>query len=320
MKASRYLAVLLSLAGASQASPIEAQRVEVGTNLMFRPSGDLYSAGSVICFDFWENYDDDCQVVGSHEIKDASSGLALGYRDILTVGEYSGYLARTPRPGHCYRARISAQKVGYPSTLKAQGSQQECTEAAPGPDFPRDGCPILLDLDLNGFHLTGLDIPVRFDLDADGIEEETSWTAAGSGDAFLCWDRNENGKIDDGRELFGQATAMLDGGRAETGYIPLGQLDRPDLGGNLDGFIGAEDAIYDALCVWTDADRDGVSQPEEIRSLEAAGVLRIGYEDEESRRQDVHGNLFRYRSKVFVLNPAGKPRAGLSYDVYFNMR
>jgi hypothetical protein len=312
--------VLISLIGLCNPARSASQYVDVDVNLIQRPNGDMQSAAFAICFDFFHEYDPSCQMTGAHEIRDASSNLLLGSRDIFSFGEYNNYVARTPRPGHCYRARISAQKVGYPSTLKALGSQQECAEAAPGPDFPRDGCPILLDLDLNGFHLTGLDVPVRFDLDADGIEEETAWTAAGSGDAFLCWDRNGNGSIDDGRELFGQATVMRDGGRAETGYIPLGQLDHPDLGGNLDGFIGAEDSIYDLLCVWTDTDRDGVSQPEEIQSLQAAGVLRIGYEDEEGRRQDVHGNLFRYRSKTLVLNPAGKPRAGVSYDVYFSTR
>lgn len=299
------------------ALPSHAQYIDVQLNLFTRLNGNLHSAGLATCYNFLFKVDTSCQLVGTHEIRESTTPVLLAYRDILHLGEYNNFLTRTPLPGRCYRAKIDAHRLGYPETLRFLVTHEECAEETPDPDTEW-GCPILLDLDGDGFHLGGLDTPVQFDLDADGFEEETAWTARGGGDVFLCWDRNGNGRIDDGRELFGQATLMMDGiSRAESGYIPLGQLDRPDLGGNLDGFIGTGDAIYDQLCVWNDLDGDGVSQPSELRSLEETRVSRIGYEYEAGFRRDAHGNLFKYRAKAFLLNPAGRERASTSYDVFF---
>lgn len=309
------LSTLLIVSG--WANPASSQFVDVDVNLFTRPNGSLHSAGVATCYDFLIREDPYCQLIGVHEIRESYTPVTLAHRDIFSFGEYNGFLSRTPLPGRCYRAKIEAHKLGYPETLRYLITHEECAEDTPDPDTEW-GCPILLDLDSNGFHLGGLDASVQFDLDADGVEEEMAWTARGGGDAFLCWDRNGNGRIDDGRELFGQATLMLDSvSRGESGYIPLGQLDRFDLGGNSDGFIGTGDTIYDQLCVWNDLDGDGVSQPSELRGLEEAGVSRIGYEYEDGFRRDAHGNLFKYRAKAFLLNPVGRERASQSYDVFF---
>ena len=72
-------------------------------------------------------------------------------------------------------------------------------------------CPIIVDTANDGYHLTSVEDGVRFDLDADGTPELVAWTRPGSDDAFLAIDRNGNGRIDDGTELFGNHTPVYAG-------------------------------------------------------------------------------------------------------------
>ena len=67
-------------------------------------------------------------------------------------------------------------------------------------------CPFIVDTARDGYRLTSVDNGVRFDLNADGVPEQVAWTRRDSDDAFLALDRNGNGRIDDGSELFGNYT------------------------------------------------------------------------------------------------------------------
>jgi hypothetical protein len=178
-------------------------------------------------------------------------------------------------------------------------------------------CPILIDLDNDGFHLAGLNDAVTFDLDADGQSDRISWTAFGTGDAFLVFDRNNNGVIDNGRELFGNATLLASGVTAPNGYEALIEFDDAALGGNGDSIISSSDAVWDLLQVWTDRDHDGISDTGELNNLDSAGIFEFDTRYKRSNKSDEHGNLFRFKSKAMIRNEKGRIRPAVTYDVFF---
>lgn len=176
-------------------------------------------------------------------------------------------------------------------------------------------CPILVDMENDGFHLTGLDDPVWFDIDADGMPDLMSWTDRSEG--LLALDRNGNGWIDDGSELFGNATRLADGSRALNGYLALAELDSWIFGGNGDGAIDAADPAFSSLRMWTDHNHDGVSQPEELQTLDEAGIQRISLEYKRSNRTDRYGNQFRFLGRAWKARRNGAVRPVVTWDVFF---
>ena len=93
--------------------------------------------------------------------------------------------------------------------------------------------PLVINLDDNVVGLS--DQKFFFDLNMDGVKEEISTLETGN--AFLSLDKNNDGKINDGSELFGAATG--------NGFADLAQYDED---GN--GWIDEADAVYDKLKIW----------------------------------------------------------------------
>ncbi len=186
--------------------------------------------------------------------------------------------------------------------------------------LPSDPClpmsPILVSLRGNRLELTGLAGGVDFDLDADGFPERVGWTQAESDDAFLAMDRDGNGTIDDGSELFGSFTPQPPSD-SPNGFRALAVFDDPARGGNADGRISAADSVFRLLRFWTDANHDGIAQLEEVEPVTSTRAVAFLLQYRESRRTDRHGNQFRWIGRV-EMDPASRgPRRKAAIDVIF---
>ena len=156
---------------------------------------------------------------------------------------------------------------------------------------PTPACPLIIDMDGNGVQTVARDQKVFFDLDNNLFAESTGWV--GQGDAFLVWDRDGNGEIDNGNELFGNHTLLKNGKRAANGFAALAELDD-----NNDDVFDAKDKLWSALQLWFDYNQNGISEPEELIKLSQSGIKQIRLNYHNSNVTDENGNVHRQQSSV----------------------
>jgi Ca2+-binding RTX toxin-like protein len=124
-------------------------------------------------------------------------------------------------------------------------------------------------LDLNNNEVTSTIITdTHFDVNGDGFKEKTAWVE--KEDGLLVLDKNQNGIVDDGSELFGNNTKLNNGKLANNGFDALKEYDL-----NKDGAIDNKDSIYNHLHVWVDANADGITDNGELKSLNDLGISSI---------------------------------------------
>mgnify|MGYP003571116923 FL=1 len=144
--------------------------------------------------------------------------------------------------------------------------------------------PLVLDLDGDGLELSPLDgSGIHFDHDVNQYAELTGWVSPDDG--FLVYDRNANGTIDDGTEVFGDNTPINGGTEtAADGFAALAEFDT-----NANGVIDASDTQYSDLRVWRDLNQDGLSTTDELKTLSDHNIVSIDL-NAQSSSQTINGH------------------------------
>ena len=130
--------------------------------------------------------------------------------------------------------------------------------------------PLALDLNGNGIETLAADghRGAMFDHERNGIRTATGWVH--SNDGLLVHDRNGDGKISDGSEIFGDNTPLKNGKTAAHGFAALAELDD-----NGDGKVDAADKTFSKLGVWRDLNHNGISEAGEIFALKELHIKSL---------------------------------------------
>ncbi len=217
-----------------------------------------------------------------------NESLEIGKREILIVNKIGEVIGTIP---YSELASLGKLNVGTGHGSKVEGTGGTITFEGVEYDVLASvikHSPIILDLDDDGIELSSQKDGVNFDLDGDGKIDKTSWTAGGKDfdDAFLVLDRDGNGKIDSGKELFGDQHGE------ENGYFELAKYDL-----NKDSKIDANDDVYTKLELWSDMNHNGQVDEGELKTLAEMGVKSIStgfnteFDESGKIKEDEYGNI-----------------------------
>jgi hypothetical protein len=137
----------------------------------------------------------------------------------------------------------------------------------------------------------------------------TDWPTART--PWLALDRDGDGRIGDGGELFGSMTALSSGRRAKNGFDALRELDADG-----DGRITPNDPGFAKLLVWTDRDGDRRSSADELAPASSFELLSIDLDYVSLPRCDARGNCEVERAAFQYRDASGVVRTGAVVDVH----
>ncbi|MFP5245933.1 MAG: hypothetical protein ACLGH0_04505, partial [Thermoanaerobaculia bacterium] len=190
--------------------------------------------------------------------------------------------------GSCYVAHISASSDGVQPGVGS--TAPTCYVGPPEPREISQLCPLVLDLNGDGIHTTGLDDAVMFwDRNFDGVSEPSGWIDAATEEGFLFLDLDGDHEVTQ-TELFGSAMHSFSGDFHPNGFQALDKYDTLSYGGNADGEITRSDRVWPRLRLWIDANHDGRSQPFEITPLDAHQIVSLGLSRVHDHAPDANGN------------------------------
>lgn len=186
------------------------------------------------------------------------------------------------------RLEIQYERVEY---LRIESSETALEEAEP----------LVLDLNGNGIELTDIrkGQGVAFDITGDGVKEKVSWVSPDDG--MLVYDRNGNGTIDSGKELFGDQHGAVNG------FEELAKFDNDS-----SGAIDKKDDIYTKLHVWQDLNQNGYSEANELKSIEEYGIESI-----DLHKDNTHTRIAGNRVEGYSTYQTAKTKGKIA-EVFFN--
>ena len=200
--------------------------------------------------------------------------------------------------------------------------------------------PLVIDLEGGTFDnaFTDKQHGVYWDMKGSGHPIHLAWTNPKRRIGFLVLDRNKDGIINSGKEMFGNLTnqplsegegaaVKSDAAAAEAegreptrfdfnGFHALAVFDRKQYGGNGDGRIDRNDAVWPDLRVWVDTCQNADSRCGEMYTLDELGIAAISLKYQAASRVDEYGNQLRYVGTLTMSKPTS--HVPLIYDVYFS--
>ncbi len=165
--------------------------------------------------------------------------------------------------------------------------------------LPGEFRPVALDLNGDGRITTvsNADNNRAFNWDGSGYDKEVGWVGGGEGLLFV--DRNLNGAVDNGRDLFSNSLVA----DAAKGVRSLTFVDA-----NADGVLNGADPVFSQLRVWQDANGNAFAEQGELQSLAALGITSLDYANGRFTR---NGEYFAMQSPTLETSSEGSRAAVL---------